>query len=363
MPKRSTNNSFHNTDIIPYSRKIHELDLIFKFLEENNLSREKAIEHYFKTGLQSATELRTILSSILKLNIDGCRLLEFASGYGCVTRHLTSIMPQCKITACDIHQEAVDFTNNILNCKAIISSDDPAAFNTPQRYDVAFALSFFSHMPKHTWNDWITALGNQVKPFGYLIFTTHGDTSLKVLEHDNIKYDEEGFGFKALSEQKDLDSESYGTTIVRPRFVIDSITNNNELTLKSFINGFWWGHQDLYIFQKNASSLLISENCVWSDNEFEIYWAKEENILIYKVAIDLLVKNTIFLHVYPSEQTVTNDSGFENLDFFPQFQRESDYKYHLIDLPDFKINHIVTGGYLLKDDGNVKILWKTPELV
>jgi len=122
--------NLHDTATTPCSREIHELDLIFKFLEENNSSRETAIKHYFKTGLQSASELQSILSCILKLNIDECQLLEFASGYGCVTRHLTSIMPQCDITACDIHQEAVDFTNNVLNCKAIISSDDPAAFST-----------------------------------------------------------------------------------------------------------------------------------------------------------------------------------------------------------------------------------------
>lgn len=126
--------------------------------------------------------------------------------------------------------------------------NNPDDFNHPSRYDVVFALSFFSHMPRSTWGRWLAALYASVLPGGVLIFTTQGQLSAKYFGSPPLSAD--GYWFGSNSEQKDLDLANYGQTIVTEDFVRREIAD--KLNLKTFIfrEGFWWGHQDCYVVRK-----------------------------------------------------------------------------------------------------------------
>lgn len=92
---------------------------------------------------------------------------------------------------------------------------------------------------------------------GYVIFTTHGLGTHKMM--GSLEIDEDGFYFKAHSEQTDLDFNEYGSTITTPRFVLKEISEIPHCKLKMLKTEFWRGHQDCYIVQKNQ--LLISCAC------------------------------------------------------------------------------------------------------
>ena len=62
--------------------------------------------------------------------------------------------------------------------------------------------------------------------------------------------DDDGFYFAAQSEQRDLDKAEYGTTVVRPGFVISQIEALPNVELRLVRCGLWWGHQDLYVLAK-----------------------------------------------------------------------------------------------------------------
>ena len=123
--------------------------------------------------------------------VTGFMSLEFASGYGCVTRHLIKEFVDARITACDIHDQALKFISEQLQLPIVRSSHNPEAFQTGRQFDAVFAISFFSHMPKTTWPLWLKALAQQVLQGGVLIFTTHGQASL--LGAPGISLDDEGF--------------------------------------------------------------------------------------------------------------------------------------------------------------------------
>lgn len=231
------------------SAEVHAEDFIFRFLIDNPgfNSKEKAIEYYFNDGAKSTSKLKSLLEEICKFESPRLELLEFASGYGCITRHAKNIMPEIDWTACDIHEQAIAFIEDKLATKAILSKSDPRQFSTAKKYDVVFALSFFSHMPKSTFTLWLNSLASCLKPGGYLIFTTHGLVSRKYT--GDVRFDRDGFYFLADSEQKDLDKAEYGTTVTKPKYVIDRISNDTPLSLKYFQEGCWWGHQDLYVAQ------------------------------------------------------------------------------------------------------------------
>jgi hypothetical protein len=71
---------------------IHSDDYIFQFLITNQSfqRKEDAVNYYFEDGQNSSTKLQQLVSRFVQPATHGRQLsvLEFASGYGCVSRHL-----------------------------------------------------------------------------------------------------------------------------------------------------------------------------------------------------------------------------------------------------------------------------------
>ena len=115
-----------------------------------------------------------------------------------------------------------------------------------EKYDVVFALSFFSHIPDKVFGEWIKALYEVVKPGGVLIFTTHGT----LFKNRFNKMTTNGFSFDLASEQKDLATEEYGSTVSEYEYVERKCKENICKIPEIFEEGFWWKIQDLYIIRK-----------------------------------------------------------------------------------------------------------------
>ncbi len=228
--------------------EIHPQDFLFQYIRGSVRldTDEKATEEYFEDGANSARKLGSILSDVCGYGDRQVQLLEFASGYGMVTRHIRNVMPRCSTTSCDIHPQAVQFIREKLATEAVLSASKPEDIFLDKTFDVVFALSFFSHMPKDTFSRWLEQLASFVKPEGYLIFTTHGLRSLRSFRM-NFKFDEEGFYFRSTSEQMDLSAKEYGSTFVTPQYVIGRLAQMTNLPLQYFREGYWWGHQDVYV--------------------------------------------------------------------------------------------------------------------
>jgi SAM-dependent methyltransferase len=232
-------------DVVP---DLHPLDFIFRFVYEHpGFDDDGArINYYFDDGAESARKLAELISETCSLNSLSLRLLEFASGYGCVTRHLTAAVPGASVTSCDIHREAVEFIEERIGVPSILSDAVPERLVLTPKYDVIFALSFFSHMPKTSWSRWLDTLGAGLRPGGCLIFTTHGIRSGELFM-GSPQLDSDGFWFQPASEQRDLETSDYGTTLTSPSFVHRSIDETRSLRLVLSTEAFWWTHQDLYV--------------------------------------------------------------------------------------------------------------------
>jgi SAM-dependent methyltransferase len=233
---------------------VHSDDLLWQFLTVHPSLPEptQVADHYFRDGAESARKLGLILMDHLPAAAAGLpyTLLEFASGYGMVTRHLPIALPKAEIVSCDIHSEAVEFIRHRLGSRAILSRHLPEELSLEREYDAVFALSFFSHMPERTFGRWLGALYRGVKPGGILVFTTHGLGTWPIFGSPVIP--ENGFWFKASSEQGDLDSEEYGSTISTPEFVRGELDRYTGAPILEFRNSYWWGHQDLYVVARRT---------------------------------------------------------------------------------------------------------------
>jgi SAM-dependent methyltransferase len=209
----------------------------------------KSVEHYFLSGRVSATNIQELIPP--RLRQQPLEFLDFASGYGCVARHIRNVFPGANVTAMDIHEKAFYFNQNNLKIKAALSSVEPAGVTAPGQFDVVFALSFFSHMPRRTQMLWLAKLSEFVKPGGILIFTTHGETSHKTQMPD-IPIGDDGYGFIAESEQFDLSTADYGHAVTYKRFMLPQVEKLDGMNLLDLREGFWWTHQDTYVLTKAA---------------------------------------------------------------------------------------------------------------
>ena len=137
---------------------------------------EHPINYYFEDGGRSAYKLAEIVAALGIEKGRKVRLLEFASGYGMVSRHIKKCT-MFDVVSCDIHPGSY-FLSDQIGVKSLSSTSVPQEFSSPDKYDVVFALSFFTHMPKTSFGSWISALYNSLNAPGYLIFTCHGSACL-----------------------------------------------------------------------------------------------------------------------------------------------------------------------------------------
>jgi SAM-dependent methyltransferase len=214
---------------------------------------DASVDAYFVDGRRSAHKLASLIEELNVVGPSPVSVLEFASGYGRVTRHLRAALPNAVVAACDIHDQAVTFIEQELGVPAFRSHTVPEQWRAPRRYRVIFALSFYSHMPKDTWSRWLRAHVHALEPNGILIFTTHGRLSLPHLGSPEVPDD--GFWFAPYSEQRDLSTADYGVTMVTPAFVEEAIADAVGGRVAVYREGYWWTHQDLYVVRRDACAM------------------------------------------------------------------------------------------------------------
>lgn len=231
---------------------VHDEDFIFRFLIDNPVFNDvrDAVRYYFSDGRKSAQQLSDYIERLGVEVPEGKKLsvLEFASGYGCVTRHVKNVFSDIDWTACDIHDQANAFVKEYIGENSRSSSSVPSQLSLGRKFDVTFALSFFSHMPERTWGLWLKELYKHTAPGGLLVFSTQGLGSKKFLGDPAIP--ENGFWFLPDSEQKDLDVSEYGQTVVTFQYVKSSVNELLGQHITIYEPESWWGHQDTYVIKK-----------------------------------------------------------------------------------------------------------------
>jgi SAM-dependent methyltransferase len=234
------------------SSSIHPEDLLFRFFRDQTPG-EEAVVRYFESGHGDATQIGYTLKGMLS-DVEKPRVLEFAAGFGRVSRHIPAVIPSVDFTVSDIHAPAIKFAKKELKVAAFKSAPTPArATITKNSYDLIFTLSFFSHLPDSSFGDWLRFLHSGLKVGGYLLFTTHGETSMQIYEHLAALYDsEKGCGYGIQSDQPDIEGDNYGTAVTDFDYVFRHIRMTDAKMIR-FNAGGWWGHQDEWIIQRTLA--------------------------------------------------------------------------------------------------------------
>ncbi|WP_082434520.1 polysaccharide pyruvyl transferase family protein [Devosia sp. A16] len=233
------------------SPEVHAEDFIFRFIHDHPgfPSKASAVDYYFSDGARSAAKVRAFVDRFLGDDGQHKTILEFAAGYGAVTRHAVGALLPHTLHSSDIHPQANAFLERQMSVDTVQSVDTPEALVLPTEYDAIFALSFFSHMPRSTWGRWLKRLCGGLRQGGVLLFTTHGQTSMQYFPQAVL--DRSGFWFDKSSEQGDLETATYGQTITSQSFVEARIKELEDVVeYLEFEPAGWWEHQDTYVLRK-----------------------------------------------------------------------------------------------------------------
>ena len=195
--------------------EMHPGDEMFGFLRDLcGGDAERALCLYYQTG----SSIARVLLQVLRWRFGEARavpsLLDFASGYGRVTRFLLDEVPAAAVTAADVLPRASAFQRRVLGVRSALSTTDPAALQLPGRFAAIFVTSLFTHLPEARFRAWLAALVARLEPGGVLAFSTH-DLSLLPAEQRPAG----GSRFLPQSEIGELAVADYGSTWVDEAFV------------------------------------------------------------------------------------------------------------------------------------------------
>jgi SAM-dependent methyltransferase len=214
----------------------------------------RAAQRYFAGGEWNAAEVEHALADV------GCSLreagsfLEFACGYGRLTRHFVHRISPSKVTVSDIDLRAVDFVTERFGVRGFLSSPMADELTHDVRYDVIVVVSLFSHLPIQHWGPWLKRMNEMLNAGGFLLFSVLGmhawEVNVSDIDRKAFQVKAEGFFYGKRNETRGrLSTDSYGASYVSEQFVERVISENFAgRVVKSCPRGLN-GFQDVYVLQ------------------------------------------------------------------------------------------------------------------
>jgi SAM-dependent methyltransferase len=227
-------------------------EMLHFFLYAQGHGFEQAVAMYLDSGRRIWTTLRQIIAWRFGSLDWGGRILDFASGYGRLTRHIVAEVSKGTVWISDIYSEGVAFQEREFGVHGIVSTTDPRQFPIDILFDCVLVSSLFTHLPEHRFIDWLQCLGNLVQPGGLLLFSVH-DMALRrdLAPQPDIVFEE-------ISESGSLDTKEYGSTWVTERFVRSALQaalgSCPVLRIPRGLASF----QDLYVVLKEKAQSPLS---------------------------------------------------------------------------------------------------------
>ncbi|HEX4960092.1 MAG TPA: class I SAM-dependent methyltransferase [Thermoanaerobaculia bacterium] len=190
-------------------------EMLAFLVQSHDGDRDRALFQYFQSGASIAGSLGQVLRWRFG-KAGGVRsLLDFASGYGRVTRFLVREVPPERVWVADVYAEGVRFQAERFGVHGLVSAIRPEDFACGERFDAILVTSLFTHLPEERFVAWLRVLLGLLNPGGLLAFSAHSPEVLP----PGVEMPAGGLLFAATSESGSLDTSDYGSTWVSEEFV------------------------------------------------------------------------------------------------------------------------------------------------
>lgn len=223
--------------------------LILDVHQSDTMFISERSEEYMKAGATVVTFAQRLLS-----NQSPRVVVDYASGYGRVTRWLRAAWPTCDLHVVEIDQEAREFCHETFDATTHIASPLCTGVNLPTEVDFIWAGSLLTHLDDWQWDNFLDECIKHLAPGGMLAATFHGRAAARMTRFDDPIFGElvdrqrlyrnysiHGFAF----EPYDSAYATYGLTLSSPAFVADILQSRNDLRIVT-IQEQMWGYQDAF---------------------------------------------------------------------------------------------------------------------
>jgi len=177
------------------------------------------------------------------------RLLDWGCGPGRVVRHLPAFLPFAKIYGADYNTSTIAWCNqHIGGVEFVLNTLHPPMPFDGDYFDIAYALSVFTHLSEDSHHEWVNELHRILKPGGVFLFTTQGSAFLSKM----VKHEREQFQGGALVVRGRTKEGHRSFTAFQPEQFVRSLFSARWRVLK-FTEGKqqeWGLEQDTWIVQK-----------------------------------------------------------------------------------------------------------------
>jgi 2-polyprenyl-3-methyl-5-hydroxy-6-metoxy-1,4-benzoquinol methylase len=209
---------------------------------------------YFGGGDWNARDVERVLDDVGHPLREADSLLEFAAGFGRLTRHFVHSIDPARITVSDIDERSVAFLSSRLGVRGFASRGDPAQIVHGGRYEVIVVVSLFSHLPHEMWGAWLRRLVDMLAPGGVLLFTTHNYADA---DPDDFEQPVEGFLYRSENETRGrLDPAEYGAAFVTSKYVQRAVADNIDGRLIGTFPHALLIAQDAYVVERTGQSRI-----------------------------------------------------------------------------------------------------------
>jgi SAM-dependent methyltransferase len=230
-------------------RAIHADDEMLAFLAASrDGDRDRALADYFLSGFQVAETFRALLDWWFGGAARAGSVLDFASGYGRVTRFLVHDLAPERLRVADVYAGGVRFQEDRFGVRGIASTIDPDGFRPAERFDAILVASLFSHLPEPTFHGWLEALWRLVAPGGILVFSVHDESLVTPWS----ELPPAGLLFAEVSESASLGKGDYGTAWVSEDFVRRAVARVAPRAAVHRLPRALQHFQDLYVASNGA---------------------------------------------------------------------------------------------------------------
>jgi SAM-dependent methyltransferase len=234
-------------------------DRMYQHAVQMNQTADAGYVEYMRSGLH----MRQVLEAFVGPAFGGFHnvnaFLDFASGYGRLTRFLVPVLDPGRVWVSDIKARAVEFQQQQFGVRGVVSTERPEELAVGERFDCIFVGSLFSHLSETLFGAWLQRLCDLLRPNGLIVFTVH-DISLD----PTMAPARRGITFYQRSEEpllhsadKPLDLSRYGTTYVSEAFVrkvVEGLTGEHK-HLARYKRGMW-NFQDVYVLSNGRGDDL-----------------------------------------------------------------------------------------------------------
>jgi SAM-dependent methyltransferase len=233
---------------------IDPADEMLEFLvRSHGGDRDRALYAYFQSGASIAGAMAQVLR--WRFGDPGRigRLLDFASGYGRVTRFLLRLAPAERVWVADVYAGGIDFQRRRFGVHGIVSTVLPEEFAAAAAgagtFDAILVTSLFTHLPEERFVGWLRVLMDLLAPGGVLAFSVHGEHVLPA----GAELPPGGLLFQEISESGSLAAADYGSTWVSEEFVRGALARAATASLHRLPRGLC-NYQDLYVAVPEAGA-------------------------------------------------------------------------------------------------------------